>query len=204
MGLGSGNLAMGLVDSTWEVREERGRGRFPLPSSSPPPLYCEKQFAPVCASAAAYRRRLPPLPPQARHGMVNTRHGKAEEPEPGSSTRSGKRPKKPSPETSPELALLAHHMISTSTTSPLAGTSHGVVYTPQLYDGIAASSCTPMYDTALLQPDAMMSNVTPTVTTIPDLVRLCVTGLPDALPRIGELEASFLAGGREDGHESKA
>ena len=67
--------------------------------------------------------------------MVSTRHAKVEEPEPGSSTRSGKRPKETSPETAP---LLAHEMLSAP--SPVAGTPHGVVYTPQLYDGMAASS----------------------------------------------------------------
>ena len=123
--------------------------------------------------------------------MVSTRHAKAEDPEPGSSTRSGKRPKEPTPETSP--SMLAHEMLASS---PLAGTSHGVIYTPQLYDGMAASSCTPMYETGSLLPPDAMASVTPTITTIPDLVRLCVTGLPDALPRIGELEAAFLAGGR--------
>ena len=119
--------------------------------------------------------------------MVSTRHAKVEEPEPGSSTRSGKRPKEPTPETSP---LLAHEMLSAP--SPVAGTPHGVVYTPQLYDGMAASSCTPMYETGSLLPP---TTGTPTITTIPDLVRLCVTGLPDSLPTIGELEAAFLAGG---------
>ena len=112
--------------------------------------------------------------------MVSTRHAKMEDPEPGSSTRSGKRPKEPTPETSP--SMLAHEILS-----PL-------IYTPQLYDGMAASSCTPMYETgSLLPPDTRVSSVTPT---IPDLVRLCVTGQPDNLPRIGELEAAFLAGGR--------
>ena len=119
--------------------------------------------------------------------MVSTRHAKVEEPEPGSSTRSGKRPKETSPETAP---LLAHEMLSAP--SPVAGTPHGVVYTPQLYDGMAASSSTPMYETGSLLPPS----VTPTITTIPDVVRLSVTGLPDSLPRIGELEAAFLAGGR--------
>ena len=117
--------------------------------------------------------------------MVSTRHAKVEEPEPGSSTRSGKRPKETSPETAP---LLAHEMLSAP--SPVAGTPHGVVYTPQLYDGMAASSSTPMYETGSLLPPS----VTPTITTIPDLVRLCVTGLPDSLPRIGELEAAFQRG----------
>ena len=158
------------------------QGGWYFPHFHPPRIL---DFASFCQETLV---RSPPV-----GAMVSTRHAKVEDPEPGSSTRSGKRPKEPTPETSP--GLLAHEMLSAS--SPVAGTSHGVVYTPQLYDGMAASSCTPMYETgSLLPPDAMVSSVTPTITTIPDLVRLCVTGLPDSLPRIGELEAAFLAGGR--------
>lgn len=111
-----------------------------------------------------------------------------------SSTRgSGKRPVEDppiSPEPIPQAVVpIAHPIMSVS---PFAGSpSHGVIYTPQLYDGgIAGSSSTPIYDTVHIPQAAAV------VPTVPDLVRLMVSGLPGALPRIGELEAAFLAGGR--------
>ena len=73
------------------------------------------RFGLVHLGAQNARRRCTPTKTSLARAMVSTRHAKVEEPEPGSSTRSGKRPKETSPETAP---LLAHEMLSAP--SPVA------------------------------------------------------------------------------------
>ena len=114
----------------------------------------------------------------------------------GGATRSGGKRKEIDGVEQPESPTLE----PVSAVSPSDLGQPMVMYTPNYYIGQPGSSTTPVYDSVPLSnedyPSAASSMHAALYQTEGDIVRLSANGLPDVLPRIGDVEAAFFAGGR--------